>query len=141
MRAVSDDDVPPGEPDTARLDRLLGVARPDVEDEPFGAALLPPAKPDRVDAAYRQRELDDEHAMPPWDAGARLALLARDVTYLVDSARTWHNLAKMYYDRYMTQRKLVRQLVMAADRGSSLTKHLDALRDTLPANVYKRPPR
>jgi hypothetical protein len=41
----------------------------------------------------------------------------------------------------MQQQAALRALVMAADRGSTLTRHLEAARRLLPPSIYKRPPR
>jgi hypothetical protein len=149
-RDVGDDD----DDDRARVLRLLGVQLDDPEAEAAAHAAAEwhrslagvdavPDTPDRGDVALWERETSAATLPtgPPWDVPERLAWIGRDVAYLVDTARTYYRLAKLWHDRHQQQQEVLRKLVMAADRGGSLTAHLEAARELLPKTRYKRPPR
>lgn len=112
---------------------------PEVEELPRSEV---PERPDRVARAVWEREVGDGLPLdPPYDLEERLARDARDAAYLIEQARSHHRLAATWHERYLVYENALRRIVMAADRGGTLTQHLDAARELLPKTRYKRPPR
>lgn len=98
-----------------------------------------PERDDRVARAEWERDAKYLPPGPPYDLEDRLAATMRDARYLVDTLRSYRRLAQLWLDRYESQQSAAKKLLMAADRGGSLEKHLDALRDLMPPTVYRRP--
>lgn len=78
---------------------------------------------------------------PPWDVGERLRAALRDVDYIAAEAASQRRIAQVQMARAEAYLNALRKIVMAADRGGSLTRHLEAAREILPKSRYRRPPR
>lgn len=134
-----------------------GTSRGDVDDDPAPDVELP-----RIEVGFEAQDpvakvAWEQHHEPPWDTwGAyrapmppydiveRLETITRDATYLRDKARSDHYTLSVWLERQQQQEKILRRIVMAADRGGDLTKLLEAARDVLEQTStrrYRRPPR
>lgn len=114
----------------------------DEEDaDPAGLLDAPPVDADPAARASWERGAAYLPPGPPYDAPERMRAILSDVEYLIRQQRVSQQLSRSLYDRMVAYEDALRKIVMAADCGRSLTKHLEVARELLPPTRYKRPPR